>query len=78
MHYASNKVGREGGCNDSFALYTGASFFWQDMQSFPDVMCGVDKGKLLCDDYEFEKHTRTSYITRGIRSIYISFYASPF
>jgi hypothetical protein len=36
---------------------------------FPDVMCGVDKNKLFCDACEFAKHTRTSYISRGIRSV---------
>jgi hypothetical protein len=38
-------------------------------KAFPDVMCGVNKSKLLCDACEFAKHTRTSYISRGIRSI---------
>jgi hypothetical protein len=37
-------------------------------KAFPDVMCGVDKSKLLCDACEFAKHIRTSYISRGIRS----------
>jgi hypothetical protein len=35
----------------------------------PDVMCGVDKNKLVCDACEFGKHTRTSYVSRGLRSI---------
>jgi hypothetical protein len=35
----------------------------------PDVMCGMDKNKLMCDVCEFEKHTRKSYVSRGIRSI---------
>ena len=36
---------------------------------FANVMCGVDKKKLVCDACEFGKHTRTSYVSRGIRSI---------
>jgi len=36
---------------------------------FPDVMCGVDKNQLFCDACEFAKHTRTSYVSRGIRSV---------
>jgi transposase InsO family protein len=35
----------------------------------PNVMCGVDKTKLVCDAREFGKHIRTSYVSRGIRSI---------
>jgi hypothetical protein len=35
----------------------------------PDVMCGVDKNKLVCGACEFGQHTRTSYVSRGIRSI---------
>jgi hypothetical protein len=34
-----------------------------------DVMCGVDKNKLVCDAYEFGKHTRSSYVSRRIMSI---------
>jgi hypothetical protein len=34
-----------------------------------DVMCGVDKNKLVCDACEFGKHTRSSYVSRGIMSI---------
>ena len=36
---------------------------------FPDVMCGVDKSKLKCDACEYAKHTRTSYVSKGLRSI---------
>nr|XP_051211169.1 uncharacterized protein LOC127328621 [Lolium perenne] len=36
---------------------------------FPDVMNGVDKIKLCCDACEYAKHTRTSYVSRGIRSV---------
>jgi hypothetical protein len=36
---------------------------------FPNIMCGVDKSKLFCDACEFAKHTRTSYVNRGIRSV---------
>ena len=38
-------------------------------QVFPDVMRGVDKSKLHCDACEFAKHTRNSYVSKGIRSI---------
>jgi hypothetical protein len=36
---------------------------------FPDVMNGVDKTHLKCDACEYAKHTRTSYVSRGLRSI---------
>src|SRR5664279_2577170 len=36
---------------------------------FPDVMCGIGKGKLFCDACEYAKHTRTSYVSKGLRSI---------
>ena len=36
---------------------------------FPDVMDEVDKTKLCCDACEYAKHTRTSYVSRGIRSV---------
>jgi transposase InsO family protein len=36
---------------------------------FPNVMCGVDKNKLFCDACEFAKHTRSSYVSRGIRNV---------
>ncbi|WVZ55206.1 hypothetical protein U9M48_005899 [Paspalum notatum var. saurae] len=36
---------------------------------FPDVMSGVDKNQLFCDACEYAKHTRTSYVSRGIRSV---------
>ena len=35
---------------------------------FPDIMSKVDRSKLLCDACEFGKHTRASYISRGLRS----------
>jgi transposase InsO family protein len=35
---------------------------------FPDVMCGVDKSKLKCDACEYAKHTRTSYVSKGLKS----------
>jgi hypothetical protein len=38
-------------------------------QVFPDVMSGVDKCKLHYDACEFAKHTRSSYVSKGIRSI---------
>jgi hypothetical protein len=36
---------------------------------FPDVTCGVDKEKLFCDACEFAKHTRTSYVSKGMKSV---------
>ena len=36
---------------------------------FSEQMCKVDKCKLLCDACEFGKHTRTSYVSRGLRSV---------
>jgi hypothetical protein len=36
---------------------------------FPDVMCGIGKGKLTCDACEYAKHTRASYVSKGLRSI---------
>jgi hypothetical protein len=36
---------------------------------FPNILCGVDKSKLFCDACEFAKHKRTSYVSRGIRSV---------
>lgn len=36
---------------------------------FPAEMHKVDKCKLVCDACEFGKHTRTSYVSRGLRSL---------
>lgn len=36
---------------------------------FPDVTCGADKDKLFCDACEFAKHTRTSYASKGMKSV---------
>ena len=36
---------------------------------FPDVMSGVDMSKLKCDACEYAKHTRSSYVSKGLRSI---------
>jgi hypothetical protein len=35
-------------------------------RTFPEQICKVDKRKLLCDACEFGKHTRTSYVSRGL------------
>jgi hypothetical protein len=35
----------------------------------PDVMSRVDMNKLKCDACEYAKHTRTSYVSKGLRSI---------
>jgi hypothetical protein len=36
---------------------------------FPNEMSKVDKHKLVCDACEFGKHTKTSYVSRGLRSL---------
>ena len=36
---------------------------------FPDVMCGISKDNLSCDACEYAKHTRDSYVSKGLRSI---------
>jgi hypothetical protein len=36
---------------------------------FPDEMRGVDRNKLKRDACEFAKHTRASYVSKGLRSI---------
>jgi hypothetical protein len=36
---------------------------------FPVELSEVDKSKLICDVCEYGKHTKTSYVSRGIRSI---------
>jgi hypothetical protein len=36
---------------------------------FPDVTSGVDMSKLKGDACEYAKHTRTSYVSKGLRSI---------
>ena len=36
---------------------------------FPDVMSGVDMSKLKYDACEYAKHTRSSYVSKGLRSI---------
>jgi hypothetical protein len=35
----------------------------------PNIMYAVSKRKLFCGAYEFVKHTRTSYVNRGIKSV---------
>jgi hypothetical protein len=36
---------------------------------FHDVMCGICKRKLTCDACKYAKHTRASYVSKGLRSI---------
>lgn len=36
---------------------------------FHDIMCGISNGKLTCDACEYAKHTRASYVSKGLRSI---------
>nr|CAE05707.2 OSJNBb0065J09.3 [Oryza sativa Japonica Group] len=36
---------------------------------YPDEMSKVDRSKLVCDACEYGKHTRATYISRGLRSI---------
>lgn len=43
--------------------------FYKTSRVFPDVMCGIGKGKLTCDACEYAKHTRASYVSKGLRSI---------
>lgn len=38
-------------------------------KAFPDVMNGLDKTKLRCEACEYAKHTRISYVSKGLRSI---------
>jgi hypothetical protein len=38
-------------------------------KAFPEVMSGVDRNKLKCDACEYAKHTRISYVSKGLRSI---------
>ena len=37
-------------------------------KAFPDVMNGLDKTKLRCEACEYAKHTRISYVSKGLRS----------
>ena len=36
---------------------------------FPEIMSKVDKRKLVCDACEYGKHTRSVYVSKGLRSI---------
>jgi len=36
---------------------------------FPEIMSQVDKRKLVCDACEYGKHTRSVYVSKGLRSI---------
>jgi transposase InsO family protein len=36
---------------------------------FPDVICGIGKLKLTCDACKYAKHTRATYVSKGLRSI---------
>ena len=36
---------------------------------FPEMMSKADKRKLICDACEYGKHTRATYISRGLRSL---------
>ncbi|WVZ87161.1 hypothetical protein U9M48_033847 [Paspalum notatum var. saurae] len=36
---------------------------------FPTELSKVDKSKLVCDACEYGKHTRASYVSRGLRSV---------
>ena len=48
----------------------GIMSFDKMIRVFPDVMRGVDKNKLKCDACEYAKHTKTIYVSKGIRSIF--------
>jgi hypothetical protein len=43
--------------------------FYKMNKVFIDVMSGVDMSKLKCDACEYAKHTRTSYVRKGLRSV---------
>lgn len=36
---------------------------------FPDVMSGIDKNNLKCKACEYAKHTRTTYVSKVLKSI---------
>ena len=36
---------------------------------FPEMMAKIDKSKLACDACKSGKHTRATYVSRGLRSI---------
>lgn len=36
---------------------------------FPEMMSKVDRRKLLCDACEYGKHTRSTYVSKGLRSL---------
>ena len=38
-------------------------------KAFPDVMSEVDKNNLKCEACEYAKHTRTIYVSKGLRNI---------
>ena len=38
-------------------------------KAFPEIMSKTDKRKLICDACEYGKHTRATYVSRGLRSI---------
>ena len=72
-HEASSVLAAIVGGKESMALVhhcrMGHMAFDKMFQVFPDVMNGVDRTKLCCDACEYAKHTRTSYVSRGIRSV---------
>jgi hypothetical protein len=37
-------------------------------RTFPDVTGRISKGKLACDACEYAKHTRASYVSKGLRT----------
>nr|XP_051201986.1 uncharacterized protein LOC127315547 [Lolium perenne] len=69
-HDASSVLAAIVGGKESMALVhhcrMGHMAFDKMFRVFPDVMNGVDKTKLCCDACEYAKHTRTSYVSRGI------------
>ena len=38
-------------------------------KAFPQVMSGIDKNNLKCEACEYAKHTRNTYVSKGLRSI---------
>jgi transposase InsO family protein len=72
-HEASSMLAAYVGGKERMALVhhcrMGHMAFDKMVRVCPDVMNGVDRTKLSCDACEYAKHTRTSYVSRGIRSV---------
>jgi hypothetical protein len=38
-------------------------------KAFPEIMSKVDRRKLVCNACEYCKHTRSTYVSKGLRSL---------